>query len=137
MQFTVPTQKRPEDTLSPVLSALIDEALVRTSREEYEKGRGSGQGQVALHCIGSGYIGVECARELAYKFHKAAKEPKEKEYVSPGELQRHAEVGHWTEKMTAIWLRGAGFDIRTEKADGRQFRLHERPGLQWPVPDCR
>jgi hypothetical protein len=121
MQFTVPTQKRPEDTLSPVLSALIDEALVRTSREEYEKGRGSGQGQVALHRIGSGYIGVECGRALAFKFHKQPVEEREKVYVTPGELQRHAEAGHWTEAKTAQWLRLAGFTLLTEKADGRQF----------------
>jgi len=99
-----------------IISSLLDEALVSRSRAEYEATRGSGQGDVAARRIGAGYIGTECDRALAYRYHKAEKEEGES-FVSPGELHRHAESGHWTEAMTAQWLRWAGFTLSTSKVD--------------------
>lgn len=106
--------------MGTVLSESLDDALVKARQEEYERGRGSGQGDVARKRIGGGYIGLECGRELAFRYHKAEKEDRPS-VVGPGELQRHAEAGHWTEAKTAEWLRMAGVDLRTEKEDGRQF----------------
>lgn len=106
--------------LAQQITALIDEALVAKRRAEYEAGRGSGQGDVAKNRIGAGYIGTECSRALAYRYHRVPKEERESS-VSPGELQRHAEAGFWTEKSMAEWFNLAGFDLRTERQDGTQF----------------
>src|SRR4051812_48622492 len=82
--------------LTDNLTKLLDTALVTKTRLEYESGRGSGVGAVAKYRIGAGYIGMECGRALAYKYFKVPKEDRAS-VVSPGELQRHAEAGHWTE----------------------------------------
>lgn len=95
-----------------VITELLDDALVATRKAEYAATRGSGQGEVALKRIGAGYIGVECGRQLAMKFHKTTA-TEESSFVSPGALQRHAEAGHWTEDATAGWLRLAGFGLQT------------------------
>lgn len=102
----------PQGDLSEIISGLVDDALVSHTRVEYERTRGAGTGDVAKKRIGAGYIGVECGRELAYRYHRFEKR-EERSVVNPGELQRHAESGHWTEDKTAEWLRLAGFDLRT------------------------
>lgn len=112
--------------LSDAITNLIDITLVTKTRAEYAAGRGSGEGVVAAKRIGSGYIGVECDRALAYKFHKQPKEERDSS-VSPGELQRHAESGFWTETKTAEWFRWAGFDLHTHREDGRQFGWMDAP----------
>lgn len=113
----------PKLTFSDHISALIDHHLVEKKRAEYKAGRGSGAGDVAYYRIGAGYIGVECARQLAYRFHKVDKDDVERHpnAPNPGELQRHAESGFWTEDKTAEWMRWAGFDLWTHKDDGSQF----------------
>lgn len=116
------TVTAPKETpLIEKLTALIDAALVARTKAEYAQGRGSGQGLVAKHRIGSGYIGLECARQLAYRYHKTPKEDRGDSKVSPGELQRHAESGFWLEREAARWLRDAGFELHTEKDDGTQY----------------
>lgn len=106
--------------MGTAFSEALDDALVKFRKEEYERGRGSGQGDVARKRIGGGYIGLECGRQLAFRYHRAEKEDRPS-VVSGGELHRHAEAGHWTEAKTAEWLRMAGVDIRTAREDGRQF----------------
>lgn len=111
----------PDSRIGEKITKALDDALVTFRAEEYKKGRGSGESDVALHRIGSGYIGMECGRALAYKYHKAEKEEREGP-VSKGELQRHAESGFWTEQKTAEWLELAGFDIRTVNPEtGSQY----------------
>jgi hypothetical protein len=111
----------PNATLSDRISRLIDSALVLHTKAEYDRTRGSGEGEVARKRIGAGYIGVECARQLAFKYHKWEKEERpereddDDKSVGPGELQRHAEAGHWAEKNIAEWLRLAGFNLLTHK----------------------
>lgn len=103
--------------ISEAVSELIDTALVAKTKTEYAASRGSGVGEVAAKRIGAGYIGLDCGRALAYKYHKAPIEEREVVYVKSGELQRHAEAGHWTEEKTADWMRLAGFGIDTYKKD--------------------
>jgi hypothetical protein len=110
---------KPRD-LAAVLSESLDTALVAHREAEYAAGRGSGTGEVAAKRIGAGYIGTECSRQLAFRYHRFPRESVTS-FVSPGELQRHAEAGHWTEAKTAEWLKLAGIDLRTETSDGRQF----------------
>lgn len=107
-------------SLSEKIQGLLDTALVNDRKAKYAAGRGSGVGDVAKKRIGSGYIGLECARQLAYKYHKTPEEEREGP-VGRGELQRHAEAGFWTEEKTAQWMELAGFQIRTTKVNGGQF----------------
>ncbi len=113
-----PKETAPLGDMQDRINDLLDTALVAHSRAEYARTRGSGKGDVAKKRIGAGYIGVECARDLAYRYHKIQKEDRH-EYVSAGELQRHAESGHWTEEKTAVWLKLAGFDLLTHHKDER------------------
>lgn len=109
------------------LSELLDTAIAAASRAEYEATRGSGAGDVSLKRIGAGYIGVECDRELGFRYHKFLKEGRPSS-VTPGELQRHAESGHWTEAMTAKWLRLIGFDLATDTGKINTFGKPEQIG---------
>ena len=108
-----PTKK---ENLSESISKVLDKALVAHNKAKYEAYRGSGTGEVAAKRIGAGYVGVECARALAFKFHKTTPDERES-VVSPGELNRHAESGHWTEEKTCDWLRLCGFDVSTNQID--------------------
>lgn len=102
--------------INEILGAALDAALVAKTKAEYEATRGSGDGEVAKKRIGAGYIGTECARELAFRFHKHPKEEREGP-VSKGELQRHAEAGHWTEAKTADWFQLIGLEVETYQRD--------------------
>lgn len=126
-----PRREGDERTLGEHLTALLDDGLVTARKAEYEATRGSGEGAVAKKRIGAGYIGTECGRALAFKFHKAPVEERPS-VVSPGALQRHAEAGHWTEDSTAEWLRLAGFELLTEKLDdqGQPIIGHNGKPLQ-------
>jgi hypothetical protein len=118
---------RPKGDLPDLLTAAIDQALVEHKRALYDATRGSGQGDVAKKRIGSGYIGLECVRELAYRYHKVEKEPRE-EYVSAGELARHAAAGDWTEANMAHWLKLAGFQLLTHRADFQGMPIFDAEG---------
>lgn len=107
---------RSDEPLGDAISRALDEALVAHTKAVYEAGRGSGQGDVASKRIGAGYIGLECGRQLAYRYHRAEKQERDS-VVAAGELQRHAEAGHWTEARTAEWLRLAGFTLHTHVVD--------------------
>ncbi len=106
----------PPADLAGQINTLIDDALVAKRNAEYTATRGSGVGEVAFKRIGAGYIGMECSRQLAMKYHKVEAD-EGGSFVSPGALNRHGESGHWTETATAEWLRYAGFDLRTTKLD--------------------
>jgi hypothetical protein len=109
-----PSKHAPVTDLAGALTKCLDEALVATRKAEYEATRGASGGEVATKRIGAGYIGVECGRQLAFKYHKYENRDYS-EFVTPGELQRHAEAGHWTEEAVADWLRLAGFNLSTHK----------------------
>lgn len=104
------------EALNAVLCPMLDEAIAAHAKKEYEATRGSGEGDVAKKRIGAGYIGTECARDLAFRYHKHPKEDRPSS-VSKGELQRHAESGHWTEAKTADWFRLVGLEVNTYQKD--------------------
>lgn len=110
---------RVTSSIGDVISELVDDALVAHTKAEYEKGRGSGQGEIAAKRIGAAYAGTECTRALAFRYHKFPKEERDPDdrSVSEGELKRHGEAGHWAEQKTAFWMRLAGFKIETHKLD--------------------
>ncbi len=108
--------------LIEVLTKLIDVPLVEKAKRIYAEGRGSGEGVVAKHRIGAGYIGLECKRALAYKYHKVPEAEQADSKVSKGELNRHAQAGFWLESVFPTWLRDAGFDLHTEDPrTGKQY----------------
>lgn len=110
-----------------LLSALLDAAIVKERNEKYNATRGSGEGDVALKRIGAGYIGTECGRELAFRYHRAKVEARESS-VSPGELERHAQAGFWTEAKTAEWMRLIGIIIETCQHDEAGYPITDAAG---------
>ncbi|MEG1244718.1 MAG: hypothetical protein RSD17_07780, partial [Oscillospiraceae bacterium] len=103
------------------LNKLIDSEFVKAKNDEYQKGRGSGSGDVAKNRIGAAYAGAECLRQLAYRYHKVKEDAPNEKYVTQAELKRHADYGFDTEKHIVDWLRYAGFEVLDKDEDGKQF----------------
>lgn len=89
------------------VTAVIDEALAseRTA-------------QTPRHYLGASRLGVACERALQYEYAQA---PVDLGRELPGRVLRVFEVGHAVEDLAIRWLRLAGFDLYTRKADGGQF----------------
>ena len=68
--------------------------------------------------VSSSGLGRACLRQIQYDFLAVPKD--EGQEFAPRTL-RIFEAGHRGEDLVANWLRLAGFDLRTERADGRQF----------------
>ena len=83
--------------------------------------------------------GWPAERALQFEYAKA---PIDHGRDTPGRMLRIFERGHVMEDCMVAWLRDAGFDLRTRKADGEQFgfsvadgRLqgaHRRRRRRWP-----
>lgn len=89
------------------INAVIDEALARERAA-----------QVSRTYLGASRLGVACERALQYEYAQAAVDPGRE---LPGRVLRVFEVGHALEDLAIRWLRLAGFDLYTRKADGGQF----------------
>jgi hypothetical protein len=61
---------------------------------------------------------VACERALQYEFVKAPVDPGRE---TDGRILRIFERGHVMEDCMVDWLRAAGFDLRTRRANGEQF----------------
>lgn len=94
-------------SLSGRLSALVDLAL------EVER-----DATPPRDYLGASRLGGPCERQLQFEYAQAPVDPGK---AFPGRLLRIFERGHRTEEMVIRWLRLAGFILRTEGADGRQF----------------
>ena len=68
--------------------------------------------------IGASSIGDECQRKIQYRYLNYAIDP-EKAFTA--RTLRIFQFGHEIEDYTAKWLRDAGFDLRTEDKNGKQF----------------
>jgi len=64
--------------------------------------------------LGASRLGVGCERALQFEYAKASID-------HAGRMLRIFERGHVMEDCMVAWLRDAGFDLRTRKADGEQF----------------
>jgi hypothetical protein len=122
--------------VSDRVNALIDAALVARNRRQQPR-----------DYLGGSRIGEPCARKLVYEVtHTAKDEGKDFD----GAILRIFDAGHQFETLSIRWLRGAGFDLRTERADGGQFGFQAAGGklrghidgvivagpdvgLRWPV----
>ena len=94
-------------TIGVAVNAVIDTALVMRN-----------QAQVARQYVSTSGIGRECRRQIQYDYLAVPKD--EGRDFEPATL-RIFEAGHRGEDVVAAWLRAAGFDLRTERRDGRQF----------------
>lgn len=93
--------------ITAALGAAIDSGL--TARNCAERSR---------TYVSSSGLGRACLRQIQYDYLAVPKDQGQE--FAPRTL-RIFEAGHRGEDMVACWLRLAGFDLRTEQADGRQF----------------
>lgn len=68
--------------------------------------------------LGGSRLGASCERALQYEFARAPVDPGRE---TQGRLLRIFERGHVMEDCMVAWLRDAGFDLRTRKANCEQF----------------
>lgn len=94
-------------SLSGQITALVDLGMQRLRSEEMPR-----------DYLGASRLGVSCARALQYEFAKAPVDPGRD---ADGRLLRIFRRGHVMEDCMIDWLRAAGFDLRTRKANGDQF----------------
>ena len=94
-------------SLSGQITALVDLGMQRLRAEEMPR-----------DYLGASRLGVSCARALQYEFAKAPVDPGRD---ADGRLLRIFRRGHVIEDCMVDWLRAAGFDLRTRKANGDQF----------------
>ena len=94
-------------SLSDRVTALIDVGMQREHAQ-----------QPVRDYLGASRLGAACERALQYEYAKAAVDQGRDHN---GRLLRIFERGHVMEDCMVAWLRAAGFDLRTRKADGEQF----------------
>jgi hypothetical protein len=68
--------------------------------------------------LGASRLGTSCERALQFEFVHA---PKDEGGDFSGQVLRIFAIGHELEELAIRWLRGAGFDLLTQKSDGGQF----------------
>jgi hypothetical protein len=101
-------------SVSDRVNALIDPALVARNRRQQPR-----------DYLGGSRIGEPCARKLVYEVTHT---PKDEGRDFDGAILRIFDAGHQFETLSIRWLRGAGFDLRTERADGGQFGFEAAGG---------
>ena len=101
-------------SVSGQVSALIDAGL------QCARAR-----QAVRRYLGASRLGVACERALQYEYAQA---PVDAGREVPGRILRIFERGHVNEDCMVGWLRDAGFDLRTHKADGEQFGFSAADG---------
>jgi len=75
-------------------------------------------GQPPRCYLGASRLGLTCPRALQFEFTVT---PKDQGREFDGQLLRIFAVGHRFEELSILWLRAAGFDLRTHRRDGGQF----------------
>ena len=93
--------------LSDRIGAVIDEALIAERADQQPR-----------DYLGASRLGVACERALQYEYAGAPVDPGR---GFSGRILRVFEVGHTLEDLAIRWLRLAGFDLYTRKANGDQF----------------
>lgn len=97
------------------INSFIDEALVEGNKSQPKR-----------DYLGGSRLGVECERALQYEYYHTPKDPG-KDFT--GQTLRIFKRGFWVEDMVITWLRDAGFDLKTEGKDGKQFGFSLLGGL--------
>ena len=107
-------QYAPRPPIATAVSSAIDAALTARNRAERPRTYVSSSG-----------LGRDCLRQIQYDFLAVPKD--EGQEFEPRTL-RIFEAGHRAEDIVAGWFRIAGFDLRTERPDGRQFGFEAMAG---------
>jgi hypothetical protein len=94
-------------SLSGRIGYLVDQALEQRQATQQPRAY-----------LGASRLGVACERALQYEYVKA---PVDHGRHTEGRILRIFERGHLMEDCMVAWLRAAGFDLRTRKANGEQF----------------
>jgi hypothetical protein len=94
-------------TITDVVNDAINAALLTRNASEAPRTYVSTSG-----------LGRECLRQIQYDYLAL---PKDDGAGFDADTLRIFEAGHRGEDIVANWLRLAGFDLRTERRDGRQF----------------
>lgn len=94
--------------VSKAISEAVDKAMERDMH-----------GQEPRKYLGGSRLGEPCERKLGFEFHHY---PSEKPFT--GQTLRRFRRGHDAESRMIGYLRSAGFDLRTEKSDGKQFGFY-------------
>ena len=94
-------------SLSGRIGYLVDQALEQRQATQQPRAY-----------LGASRLGVACERALQYEYVKA---PVDHDRHTEGRILRIFERGHLMEDCMVAWLRAAGFDLRTRKANGEQF----------------
>lgn len=93
--------------IAVAVNAAIDDALSERDRA-----------QPPRRYVSTSGLGRECARQIQYDYLAV---PKDEGRAFEPKTLRIFEAGHRAEDIVAGWLRAAGFDLRTQRSDGRQF----------------
>ena len=93
-------------SISGQVAALVDAGMQQARARQSER-----------QYLGASRLGVACERALQFEYAKA---PIDHGRDHDGRLLRIFERGHVMEDCMVAWLRDAGFDLRTRKADGAQ-----------------
>lgn len=96
------------------INAAIDAALIARNRD-----------QPPRRYVSTSGLGRECLRQIQYDYLAV---PKDIGREFEPKTLRIFEAGHRGENVVAAWLREAGFDLRTERIDGRQFGFSAMSG---------
>jgi hypothetical protein len=96
------------------INAAIDDVLAARNKAEPPR-----------QYVSTSGLGRECLRQIQYDYLAVPKD--EGRDFEPSTL-RVFEAGHRAEDIVAAWLRGAGFDLRTQRKDGRQFGFSSLDG---------
>ena len=94
-------------SISGQITALVDVAMQQARASQAER-----------QYLGASRLGVACERALQFEYARASIDHGRD---IPGRMLRIFERGHVMEDCMVGWLRDAGFDLRTRKADAEQF----------------
>ncbi len=111
LDFNHGSDKPPLDPRALPIAVRINELVDAALIAEREK-------QPRREYLGASMLGDPCSRRIQYEYVGAPKDPG-KDFN--GQTLRIFAVGHQFEALSINWLRAAGFDLRTHKADGGQF----------------
>jgi hypothetical protein len=101
-------------SLSGQITALVDAGMQQVRARQSER-----------QYLGASRLGAACERALQFEYAKALVDQGRE---IPGRMLRIFERGHVMEDCMVDWLRAAGFDLRTRRADGEQFGFSAADG---------
>jgi hypothetical protein len=111
------------NSIGAAVNAAIDAALLARNRA-----------QPPRRYVSTSGLGRECLRQIQYDYLAVPKD--EGREFEPSTL-RIFEAGHRGEDVVAAWLRVAGFDLRTHRANGQQFGFSALDGrLRGHIDGC-